>query len=70
MLIEGLATDGTTGDLVLKSLCYTVYYAAIAWLPLRFAADAVIRFQGLMAHRKTNRSRRPPRLRRSYYVIR
>ena len=50
--------DKPTMDLLLKMLSYTVFYAGIVYLPLRFLASIVGRVQSQAADRKTQRIRK------------
>ena len=50
--------DKPTTDLLLKMLSYTVFYAGIIYLPLRFLASIVGRVQSQAADRKTQRIRK------------
>ncbi len=56
--IHELLGDKPTMDLLLKVLSYTVFYAGLVYLPLRFLASIVGRMQEHAAERKTERLRR------------
>ena len=56
--VQDLLGDKPTMDLLLKVLSYTLFYAALIYLPLRFFASIVGRMQEHAAERKTERLRR------------
>ncbi len=56
--IQEFFTDKPTMDLLLKMLSYTVFYAGLVYLPLRFLASIIGRMQEQAAERKAQRLRR------------
>ena len=54
-VINELFGDRPTMSLLLKTLSYTVFYAGVAYLPLRILASIVGRVQTHTALRKTER---------------
>ena len=67
MTISALFGDAATMSLLLKMLSYTIFYAGLIYLPLRFASDIVARVQREATRRKQARKVKVPSL---TYVIR
>ncbi len=67
MTISSLFGDAATMSLLLKMLSYTIFYAGLIYLPLRFASDIVARVQREATRRKHTRKVKAPSL---TYVIR
>ena len=63
----GILASDSTPMLLGKVLCYTVFYAGLAYLPLRLAVDLLGRAQKIRQDRRAlNRPRTPDPVR---YVI-
>ena len=52
MTIGSIFSDGTSTALLLRVLCYTFFYAALAWLPLRFSSSALARLRDHLSQRR------------------
>ncbi len=56
--VRELFGDKSTMDLLLKVLSYTIFYAGLVYLPLRFLASIIGRMQEQAANRRTQRIRK------------
>ena len=61
MTFESLFDDGPSAELLVKAVCYTVFYAAMAWLPLRGIAVVVYRMREGADQRRLAAVRHRPR---------
>ena len=56
-----LLGDGWAESLLVRALVYTIFYAALVYLPLRAAVAAACHFQLRAARRKAERARKATR---------
>jgi hypothetical protein len=59
MLIASLAGDGAGVDLLVRALALTLFYAGLAWLPLRITLFMAKRARGLGRPKKRVTAPRP-----------
>ena len=59
MLIASLAGDGAGMDLLVRAVVLTLFYAGLAWLPLRCTLLVMTRAKGLSRQKKRAPETRP-----------